>query len=90
MKHHDMHPATKRLRNQKMVSIALFVTSSQAPNHQLIKVQKCGISFLSFPHTHTHTIFNSWGRGFEPWMYPLETTGGTTMPTKRLLATIQC
>ena len=55
MKHHDMHPATKRLRNQKMVSIALFVTSSQAPNHQLIKVQKCGISFLSFPHTHTHT-----------------------------------
>ena len=74
MKHHDMHPATKRLRNQKMVSIALFVTSSQAPNHQLIKVQECGISFLSFPHTHTHTIFNSWGRGFEPWMYPLETT----------------
>ena len=36
-----------------MVSIALFVTTSQAPNHQLIKVQKCGISFLSFPHTHT-------------------------------------
>ena len=45
--------------------------------------------FFKLP-THTHTIFNSWGRGFEPWMYPLETTGGTTMPTKRLLATIQC
>lgn len=71
MKHHDMHPATKRLRNKKMVSIALFVTSSQAPNHQLKKVQNCGISFLSFPHRHTHTHT-------------------ATIPTKKLLATIQC